>query len=247
MPTDDEDRQPDLTVRRATVDDAEEIADLYTAARVAAVPQMPPATHSNAEDRVWMAGQLRADDVEAWVACLPEGSVAAYALVTPTWLNHLFVHPDHLGTGIGSMLLDLVKSLRPGGFCLWVFESNAGARRFYARHGLLELERTDGSANEERAPDVRMAWPGERPLEFLRGLIDEVDEQLGDLLARRAALTRAVQGIKPGSGRDRARERAIAEALAERAPALGVERLAGIVDAIVSASLDAAGEGAHDL
>ena len=47
--------------------------------------------------------------------------------------------------------------------------------RFYRRHGLVDLERTDGSANEERAPDIRMAWPGADPLAFYRGLIDDVD------------------------------------------------------------------------
>jgi chorismate mutase len=142
------------------------------------------------------------------------------------------------------MLLDVVKSLRPDGFCLWVFESNAPARRFYARRGLVELERTDGSANEERSPDVRLAWPGADPLAFLRGLVDDVDAQLGDLLARRAALTAAIQPFKPSTTRDPARERAVAEALAERAPALGVDRLERIAQVIISESLDAA---AHDV
>ena len=36
------------------------------------------------------------------------------------------------------------------------------ARGFYARHGLVALERTDGSGNEERRPDLKMAWPGAR-------------------------------------------------------------------------------------
>ena len=149
----------DLTLRRADPGDAEEIADLNTAARVAAVPQMPPALHTNAEDRGWMARQLALPDHEAWVA-ERDGRVVGYALITPVWLDHLFVHPEHLATGIGSVLLDLVKSLRPDGFSLWVFESNTGARRFYARHGLVELERTDGSGNEEKAPDIRMEWRG---------------------------------------------------------------------------------------
>ena len=150
--------------------------------------------------------------------------------------------PEHAGQGVGSALLDLVKAQRPDGFCLWVFEMNAPARGFYARHGLVELERTDGSGNEEQAPDVRMAWPGTDPLRFFRGLIDEVDEQLGDLLARRAALTRAVQEHKGEPTRDPDREREIAAALAARAPALGHERLARIVHAIITESLDAATE-----
>ena len=116
--------------------------------------------------------------------------------VEDDWLDDLYVAARRGPGRVGSALLDLVKALRPGGFCLWVFESNTPARAFYRKHGLVELERTDGSANEERAPDVRMAWPGADPLAFFRGLIDEVDAQLGDLLARRVALTRAVQEHK---------------------------------------------------
>lgn len=239
MPTDAHADAADLLLRRADREDAIAIADLYSAARVAAVPQMPPAVHTNAEDRTWMTGQLGRRDLEGWVA-ERDGEVLGYALLERGWLNHLFIRPAETGGGIGSALLDLVKSMRPDGFSLWVFESNAGARRFYARHGFVELERTDGSGNEERSPDVRMAWPGSDPLGFYRRLIDEVDEQLGDLLARRAALTRAVQRHKPDPTRDPGRERAIAAAMARRAPELGEERLARIVHAIITESLDAA-------
>lgn len=241
MRTEDAEDAADLLLRRAGPEDAEEVADLYSAARVAAVPQMPPALHSNAEDRVWMAGRLARDDVEGWVA-ERSGALVGYALLEPAWLDHLFVRPDTTGAGVGSVLLDLVKSVRPDGFSLWVFESNAGARRFYARHGLVELERTDGQGNEERAPDIRMAWPGADPLRFYRGLIDEVDGQLGDLLARRVALTRVVQGHKHDPARDPGRERDIAAALARRAPELGEERLARIVHTIITESLDAAAQ-----
>lgn len=232
----------DVLLRRAEVEDAHSLADLYTAARVAAVPMMPPAVHTNDEDRAWFAKQLADASHEAWVA-ESDGVLLGYALMTPGWLDHLFLRPDVTGQGIGTLLLDLVKSLRPGGFALWVFESNAGARRFYARHGFAELERTDGSGNEEKAPDIKLAWPGSDPLAYYRGLIDEVDEQLGDLLARRAALTRAVQDHKPDAGRDPVRERAIAEAMARRAPALGPDRLGRIVHAIITESLDAASDG----
>ena len=170
------------------------------------------------------------------------GDVAAYARFTATWLDDLYVAPAHAGQGLGSALLDLVKAQRPDGFCLWVFEMNEPARAFYARHGLVELERTDGSGNEEKQPDIRMAWPGTDPLAFYRGLIDEVDADLGDVLARRAALTRAVQPHKPVPERDPDREREIAEAMARPAPRCwaptGSHR---IVHAIITESLDAAG------
>ena len=86
------------------------------------------------------------------------GSVVGYARFTRTWLDDLYVDPDHAGEGIGSALLDLVKARHPDGFGLWVFVVNEPARAFYAARGLVEEERTDGSANEERAPDVRMSW-----------------------------------------------------------------------------------------
>jgi len=146
-----------LTLRPASVDDAHAIADLYTAARVAAVPQMPPALHTNAEDRSWYAERLAGAEHTAWVADDGRG-VVGFALCTPTWLDGLYVSPDRLGEGIGTALLEVVKATHPDGVGLWVFESNAGARRLYARHGFVEVERTDGSGNEEKMPDIHLHW-----------------------------------------------------------------------------------------
>ena len=233
MPTED------LLLRPAEQGDLAAVAEVHLAARAHAVPAMPALVHTPEEVRAFHAG-LDLGERDLWVAEIHR--VVGYAELKGDWLDDLYVHPDAQGRGIGSALLDLVKSLRPEGFCLWVFESNTGARRFYARHGLVELERTDGSGNEEKAPDVRMAWPGREPLVFYRRLIDDVDEQLGDLLARRAALTRAVQGHKADPARDPDREQEIAAALARRAPALGHDRLARIVHAIITESLDAAAE-----
>ncbi|GAW51421.1 MULTISPECIES: GNAT family N-acetyltransferase [unclassified Nocardioides] len=228
----------DLLLRPAVETDATAIAEVQIASRREAT--MPPGIHPDHEVHAWLTAKLAED--ELWVAEV-DGVVAGYARMTATWLDDLYVAPPYARRGVGSALLEVVKAQRPGGFCLWVFEMNTPARDFYARHGLVELEHTDGSANEEQAPDLRMAWPGEDPLAFLRGLIDEVDEHLGDLLARRAALTAAVQHIKHDTTRDPVRERAIAEAMALRAPALGAERLSRIVDAIITESLDATSPG----
>ena len=228
----------ELTLRPATEADSEAVAGIHLVSRRAAA--MPPGVHTDDAVRHWLAGRLQEDDV--WLAEL-DGAPVGYARFTATWLDDLYVVPRHAGRGVGSALLDLVKAQRPAGFCLWVFEANAPARAFYSGRGLVELEHTDGSANEERAPDVRMAWPGREPLSFLRTLIDEVDDQLGDLLARRAALTAAVQDLKPDSSRDLVRERAIAEAMAARAPALGIDRLSRIVHTIITESLGAASHG----
>ncbi len=227
-----------LQLRPAEAVDAGSLAEVHLQARRAAA--MPPPVHTDDEVRAWLDGRVRGDD-EIWVADVA-GVVVGYARLVGAWLDDLYVVPSHAGRGVGGSLLDLVKGLRPAGFCLWVFESNAAARAFYAHRGLVELERTDGSANEERSPDVRVAWPGAEPLAFFRALIDEVDDQLGDLLARRAALTRVVQAHKSDPRRDPERERRIAAAMALRAPDLGARRLARIVDVVISESLDAAAE-----
>jgi GNAT superfamily N-acetyltransferase len=145
----------DVSLRRASVEDAPAVAEVHLVSRKAA--PMPPSVHDDREAEPWLARCLAVDEV--WVAEVGD-AVVGYVRLTDTWLDDLYVLPAHAGQGIGSMLLDLAKVLRPAGFSLWVFESNAPARDFYARHGLVEREHTDGSDNEERAPDVRMSWEG---------------------------------------------------------------------------------------
>jgi ribosomal protein S18 acetylase RimI-like enzyme len=148
---------PEVSVRRASPEDGPEIASVYTAARIAAVPQMPPALHTAEEDISFFARRLGDDEVTAWVAeAGPE--VLGFALCTATFLDGIYIRPDLKGQGIGSLLMDVVEATHPDGYELWVFESNTGARRLYQRRGLVEVEHTDGSGNEEKAPDVRMAW-----------------------------------------------------------------------------------------
>lgn len=230
----------DLTLRPVSGEDLAGLADLYQRARAAAVPAMPALAHPPDEVVDWVSGwDLRTREV--WVA--EADGLVGFVMLQGDWLDSLYVDPVAQRGGIGSALLDVARSLRPGGFELWVFESNQPARAFYRRHGLLELEHTDGSGNEERAPDLRMAWPGEDPVSFLRSRIDDVDRELAQFLARRTMLTAVVQDHKPvggQTGRDPARERVIAEQMATRAPVLGVDRLTRIVQAIITESLDAA-------
>lgn len=236
----------DLTIRPAEPEEADALADLHTAARAAAFPAMPASVHTAEETRAWMRGRVGTSH-EVWVA-EESGALGGYLALsrdgsdsTAGWLDDLYVAPGRTGQGVGSALLGLAQSLRPGGFALWVFASNAGAHRFYRRHGLLELEHTDGSENEERAPDVRMAWPGTDPVAYLRGQVDEVDDELAVLLARRAALTAAVQQYKevPGhAGRDPAREAEIVRRMAARAPAVPEEFWRRVVHEVITASLD---------
>ena len=238
----------DLTVRPATPEDAPACAEVFSASRRAAGTAFPAALHTPEEDRAFVAGRVR--DCEVWVAVVPAdhgGSRADLVLglldLDGDWVHSLYVDPRSQRQGVGAALLDLAKARRPDGFGLWVFVSNARARDFYRRHGLVELETTDGSGNEEKAPDVRVVWPGGDPLAFLRRQIDEVDHDLAELVNRRIALTAAVQTYKetPGhAGRDHEREREIAERLAARTPDLDERTWEPIVAALVETGLDVA-------
>lgn len=242
MPTSDD--APALTIRPAEPSDLGQVADLFLASRSTAIGAMPPITVP------WevVRGQIEAWDLsrrEVWLAEDALGLVG-FATLTGSWLESLYVAPERQGTGVGTALLELAMALRPTGFGLWVFASNAPARGFYRRHGLIELEHTDGSANEEREPDVRMVWPGLDPMAYLRDQIDEVDAGLGELLARRFALTAAIQGQKTATGaagghagRDPERERAIVERMARHVPGLEVDRIAPIMNAVIGESLTA--------
>jgi chorismate mutase len=92
-------------------------------------------------------------------------------------------------------------------------------------------------------PIVRPVNPGSLPA--CREAIDRVDATLASLLEYRATLATEVQTHKavPGhAGRDPRREAEIVVAMAGRAPDLGVERMARIVDAVISTGLDLAEE-----
>lgn len=229
----------DLLLRPGRPEDSAAVAEMFTAARTAAVPAMPPPVHTAEEDRAWLAAQFEGER-EAWVA-ERDGAIVGFMLLENDWLHSVYVRAGLTGQGIGSALVELAKSLRPGGLQLWVFQSNLGAQRLYVRLGFQEVERTDGSANEERAPDARMAWPG--VVGELRARINDVDDRLADLLNERAGLTAEIQRRKPvagHAGRDPEREAEIVERMAERAPNLGREGLRQIMHAVISASLDAA-------
>jgi GNAT superfamily N-acetyltransferase len=145
----------DVGIRRAGLDDAEAVADVYVAS-LGATYEFPLA-HGEAEVRNWIRGTLVQTE-EVWVAVAPDESVVGLMALTADMLDHLYLAPGWTGRGIGSRLVALAKERRPSGLDLYTFQVNVGARQFYERHGFVEVARGDGSGNEEGQPDVRYAW-----------------------------------------------------------------------------------------
>ena len=148
-----------MTFRRGTQGDARAAADLWLRARCAAVEVIPRPIHGDDDVRAWFASHVVCD-TELWVAEEQSGQLCGILVLDGPWVAQLYVEPTLTGRGIGADLVDLAKRERPDGLRLWTFASNAGAQRFYERHGFVEARRTDGRDNEERAPDILYVWGG---------------------------------------------------------------------------------------
>ena len=135
--------------------DADAAATLYLASRRATLPGLRD-PHSEAETRAWMRDSAFA----RYSVRLAEvdGELVGFATRDGAWLMQLYVKPGWTGRGIGSKLLEVILAdavavtpiLR-----LYTFARNAGARRFYERHGFVAVAFGDGTGNEEGEPDVR--------------------------------------------------------------------------------------------
>lgn len=148
-------------VRRASAGDALALTDVYLRSFRSALPSIRLA-HTDAEIGWWMR-ELVIGGLETWLAEVDGRPVALLALGAetpggPAALEHLYVAPELRGQGLGDELVTLAKQRRPAGLELWTFQTNGPARRFYARHGFVEVELTEGGGNEEREPDVRLVW-----------------------------------------------------------------------------------------
>jgi GNAT superfamily N-acetyltransferase len=151
---------PAVVLRPARPGDAPAVADVWLRSFDAAMPTVRRA-HTDDEVRRWIADVV-VPRAGTWVAECAEGVVGVCAL-SPGWIDQLHLAPEHRGQGIGERFLDLARRCSPAGLQLWTFQVNRPAQRFYERHGFVEVERTDGSGNEEREPDVRYLWQAAQP------------------------------------------------------------------------------------
>jgi len=144
-------------VRPGVAEDAPALAALFLAARREAMPWLP-VPHDAAATRRWMAAVVL---VETSVLVAPgqDGAPAGFAAWQAGWLDHLYVAPAAQGRGLGTALLRAAQAANPEGLRLHVFRRNAGARRFYHRHGFRLVTLRDGRENEEGEPDALYAWP----------------------------------------------------------------------------------------
>jgi putative acetyltransferase len=141
-----------MEIRPATTLDVPLIATISRLARELEMPYLP-VLHTPDDDLAFFTAEISTSDCKV---ALVDGVVVGFGCVRAGWLNHLYVAPEFQGQGIGSALLGHFASAIEQ---FWVFQANTRARTFCKSHGFIEVEYTDGSANEEREPDVRFIAP----------------------------------------------------------------------------------------
>jgi len=140
--------------RQATFDDAGGVATVFSLS--SRLLTFLPMLHTVEEDRRFIENVIL-KECEVIVAEGDAGIVSFLAL-NGEEIRLLYSHPDFIGSGAGSLLLDAVKKSSVVALELWCFQANARARRFYEDRGFRAVRFTDGRDNEEKVPDVRYRW-----------------------------------------------------------------------------------------
>lgn len=92
-------------------------------------------------------------------------TIVAFMSLSPGSLDHLYVHVDWQGQGLGGQLLDRAKSLSGDGLELYTFARNTGAQHFYLSRGFKEVARGYASSGDnpwatspDELADIRYRW-----------------------------------------------------------------------------------------
>lgn len=113
-----------------------------------------PKLHSAEEDQEFLSDLIATQTVR--VARDGAGTALGFLARRGGEVDALYIGSSSRGRGIGTALIEEAKA---GGWLeLWTFQANAGAIAFYLRQGFVEIERTDGSRNDEHLPDLSLRW-----------------------------------------------------------------------------------------
>jgi GNAT superfamily N-acetyltransferase len=148
-----------ISLRRARLTDASEVANLHIVTRRVSMPYLPN-LHTDQETLEWIAGFVL-PSLEVWIAAAPD-ELAGYFALEGDLLDQFYVTPRWQRRGVGRLMMSKAKELRPVQLILRCFAINAPARAFYEKCGFVAAEFSDGQDNEEHLPDVLYRWPEEK-------------------------------------------------------------------------------------
>lgn len=146
-------------LRNATTEDINAIANVYLSSRKELVA-FAPLIHSDESIHQWVRNTLLLE--EQVIVAEEKGLIIGMMSLTTDGgigrIRQLYVHPDAVGHGIGTLMIKKAKSILGSPIHLYTFQENIGAKRFYERHGFQAIDFNDGSGNEENCPAVLYEW-----------------------------------------------------------------------------------------
>lgn len=145
--------------RPATQSDAEAVAQVYFSSRKKFV-SFAPVAHSDEAVYRWIRDVLIPTN-QVTVVEQDNKIIGMMALTIDEatgWIEQLYLHPDVVGHGIGSKLVERAKAELGSPIRLYTFQENQGATQFYERHEFKAIQYGDGSGNEENCPDILYEW-----------------------------------------------------------------------------------------
>lgn len=142
----------EIVLRKARSTDAGSVGSILSDF-IDETPWMPR-IHTRAEDLSFAGDMIE----RGWVTVAEIGTrVAGFLSLNENILHSLYVNGADRGQGVGQALLCNTQA-NTTDLVLWTFQANVRAQKFYKRHGFAEVERGDGSSNDEGLPDIKFVW-----------------------------------------------------------------------------------------
>jgi putative acetyltransferase len=143
-------------IRDYRPEDFDAVTILWRISREKSLPEFQRAKgHFFYEDQDYFRNHILKEN-KVWVVEMDDRPVAFLAMKNE-FIDHLYVHPDYHGRGIGKALLNYARQLSPEHVWLYTLQINVNARDFYEKNGFI-AEKFGISPPPESEPDVEYHW-----------------------------------------------------------------------------------------
>lgn len=146
-------------LRKAIIADVSAITSVYLLSRKELV-SFAPLIHTDESVQQWIQNVLLLKE-QVFVA-EEKGVIIGMMSITRFdgigKINQLYILPDAVGHGVGTLMIKKAKSILGSPIQLHTFQENIKARGFYEHHGFKAIACDDGSNNEENCPGVLYEW-----------------------------------------------------------------------------------------
>ena len=151
-----------VTVRPLREDEIDAIIRLWHVTKRVAYPYLPLEQSRTLADDTRFFREVILPRSGVWVA-EGGGTLLGFMALEGSYVDRLYIHPEHQRRGVGTALMQKAMELSPSGLQLHTHVKNTQACAFYEQHGFRAVKHSV-SPPPESEPDVEYHWtPTERP------------------------------------------------------------------------------------